>query len=250
MSEQGNTAAGGNDAALDKETAILADRFEKKGKVIALANDDHEAFANLVAKFGDNVKDWTDGVDASIFTGMALAKSENGSIRLIPIASEEAVFADPVVRKALYKLYVNKIANAAMDDEAQAAQFMTSAGNFKQKFDLDAFKFLAKTFVKFLREQGLLGITVNSLRQSFQSAAFAKTQFPRTTDEQWVKIIGMAKALAAKNDKDISIYEHMEATRNVQEADTSVLNLDFAKLGQMEEAIDGNDDEGAETAKA
>lgn len=236
-------------AALDKEVAEMFAKFEKKGKLIALSTDDHEAFAGVVEKIGDNLKDFTDGVDASVFTGMSLAKTENGRIALLPIASEEAVFADPVVRKALYKLYVNKIANAGMDDETQAAQFITVAGLFKQKFDVDAFKFLAKTFVKFLREQGLLGITINSLRQSFQSAAFAKTQFPRTTDEQWVKILGMAKALAEKNNKDVSLYDHWEATRSVQEADTSTLNLDFAKLQNMEEALDG-EDEAEEPAKS
>lgn len=230
-------------ATLDKEVALLVDRFDKKGKIIALTTDDHEAFAALVSKFGDNVKDWTDGVDATVFTGMALTKTDNGRITLIPIASEESIFSDPVIRKALYKLYVNKIANAGMDDETQAAQFITPAGLFKQKYDVDAFKFLAKTFVKFLREQGLLGITINSLRQSFQSAAFASTQFPRTTNDQWNKILGMAKALAEKNNKDVSIYDHWEATRSIQEADTSTLNLDFAKLQNMEEAMDGEEEE-------
>lgn len=249
MSEQGTVGMTDAAAALDKEVAEMAARFEKKGKVIALSTDDHEAFAALVSKYGDNVKDFTDGVDATAFTGMALTKTDNGRIALIPIASEEAVFADAVVRKALYKLYVNKVANAGMDDETQAAQFIIPAGLFKQKFDVDAFKFLAKTFVKFLREQGLLGITINSLRQSFQSAAFAKTQFPRTTDEQWVKILGMAKALAEKNNKDVSLYDHWEATRSVQEADTSTLNLDFAKLQNMEEALDG-EDETEEPAKS
>lgn len=241
MSEQGQAQA--LSPEMDKVVAELREKFVKKDKVVALANDDQEAFANLVLSFGDNVKDWTDGADNKVFTGLALTKSENGRIAFIPLASEEEVFADPIVRKALLRIYYNKVVNAATEDDATAAQFLTVAGCFKQKFDLDAFKFLAKPFTKFLREQGLSGVTNMSLRQSFASAAFAKTQFPRTTDEQWVKILGMAKAIASKNGYETSIYDHWEATRAVQTADTSILNLDFAKLhfGDDSEADDGEE---------
>jgi hypothetical protein len=143
----------------------------------------------------------------------------------------EAALSDPTVRAALYRYYVNRVVNEAMDDEAQASQFITVAGCFKQKFDLDAFKFLAKGFVKKLREQGLRGITINGLRQAFGSQAFAATQFPRTTKEQWEAVLNMAEAFAKHNNKDTSIYEHFKATRDVQEADTSTLKLDFSAFG-------------------
>lgn len=238
MSAEGNVA--GADAA-EKETALaeLKERFNKKDKLVALPDDDQEAFADVVSSFADGVvKDWTNDVDASLFTGMALAKAENGRVVLIPVASMEAAFNDPTVRAALYRYYVNRVVNEATSDDAQASQFITVAGCFKQKFDLDAFKFLAKAFVKKLREQGLRGITINGLRQAFASQAFAATQFPRTTKEQWQRILDMAEAFAKHSNKDTSIYEHFKATRDVQEADSSPLKLDFSGFGFSDETAD------------
>lgn len=238
MSNEGNTAAVSPADELAKEVAELKEVFAKKEKLFVGANDDQEPFAALVGELGENVHDWTGGADETLFTGMGLAKSENGRIVLIPIASEEAVFADPVVRKALYKLYRNKVLNAATDDETQQSQFLTVAGLFKQKFDVEGFNGIAKAFVKFLKKSGLIGINKNSLRQSFQSAAFALTQFPRTTKEQWAQLLQMAKALAKKNELDTSIFEHWEATREVATADTSVLKLDFASFGADEDEVE------------
>ena len=235
MSNEGNTAAVSPADELAKEVAELKETFSKRDKVFVSANDDQEAFAALVQELGDNVQDWTQGASETDFTGMGLVKSENGRIVLIPVASDEAIFADPVVRKALAKLYRNKVLNAAMDDESVQSQFITIAGLFKQKFDVEGFNGIAKAFVKFLKKSGLIGINKNALRQSFQSAAFALTQFPRTTKEQWQQLLEMAKAIAKKNELDTSIFEHWQATRDVQAADTSVLNIDFAKFGTDEE---------------
>lgn len=245
-----NNAAVSNDAA-EHETAIaeLKEKFAKKDKLVALPDDDQELFAEVVSSFADGVvKDWTNDVDANAFTGMALAKAENGRVVLIPVASMEAAFSDATVRAALYRYYVNRVVNEATSDDAQASQFITVAGCFKQKFDLDAFKFLAKAFVKKLREQGLRGITINGLRQAFASQAFAATQFPRTTKEQWQRILDMAEAFAKHSNKDTSIYEHFKATRDVQEADTSPLKLDFSEFGSMGDETEEPNAE--ETAKA
>jgi hypothetical protein len=235
MSAEGNTM---NEN--EKAVAELSERFEKKGKVVALSSDDQDVFTDFASGI-QSLTDWTEGVDANVFTGLAVVKADNQRIALIPIASEEAVFADPIVRKALYRLYVNKVVNAAGEDDAVASQFLTVAGNFKQKFDLDAFKFQAKVLTKFLRGQGLSGITNNALRMSFQSAAFAKTQFPRVDAEAWDKIIGIAEAQAQKNGYDTSIFDHWKATRSVTAADTSVLKLDFDELMKEEDAL--SDDE-------
>lgn len=231
--------------ALAKEVSELKEVLNKKDKIFVTANDDQEAFAALVGELGDNVKDWTAGADETLFTGMGLARSENGRLVLIPIASEEAAFSDPVVRKAMYKLYRNKVLNAATDDESQQSQFITVAGLFKQKFDVEGFNGIQKAFVKFLKKSGLVGINKNALRQSFQSSAFALTQFPRTTKEQWQELLKMAKAIAKKNELDTSIFEHWEATRDVQSADTSTLNLDFTKFG-----ADDNDADESEVTEA
>lgn len=237
MSAIGNTAEQAENSAVVE----LAEKFEKKGKVVALSTDDQEAFAEFAGSIS-SLTDWTEGVDADVFTGLAIVKADNQRIVLIPIASEEAAFSDPIVRKAMYRQYVNKVVNAASDDDATAAQFITVAGNFKQKFDLDAFKFQAKVLTKFLRSQGLSGITNNSLRMSFQSAAFAKTQFPRVDAEAWDKIIGIAETQAQKNGYDTSIFDHWKATRNVAEADTSELKLNFDQLLADEDALSDDGD--------
>lgn len=234
MSDNANANTSPAISELEKELGELSERFAKKDKIVALSNDNQEAFAEFVGKVGE-FKDFTDGTDNSIFTGLALVRSENQTIRLIPIASEEAAFADAVVRKALYKLYVNRVVNAAMDDEAQASQFIIVSGNFKQKFDLDAFKFQAKVLTKFLREKGLSGITNNSLRMSFASSAFASTQFPRVDATAWDKLIGIAESQATKAGYDTSIFDHWKATRAVQSADLGAIELDFNELVKAEE---------------
>lgn len=237
-----------DNAAAEKATAIqeLREKFAKKDKLVALSDDDQELFADFVSSFADGVvKDWTNDVDPTTFTGLALAKAENGRISLIPVPSMEAAFSDPAVRAALYRTFVNRVVNTATDDEAQASQFITVGGCFKQAFDIESFKFLAKAFVKKLREQGLRGITIVGLRQAFQSQAFAQTQFPRTTKEQWVQILNMAEAFAKHSGKDTSFFEHCKATRDVQEADTSPLKLDFAGF-KFDEAADDKAEQAAQ----
>ena len=57
--------------------------------------------------------------------------SENKQNRLVPIANEamQQAFADPTVRKALYRMYtVNRVVNAAFDVDANPAAFITVGG--------------------------------------------------------------------------------------------------------------------------
>lgn len=236
MSAPGENVSNATVSENEKEIGELMEKFGKKDKIVALSNDNQEAFAEVVGKIGE-FKDWTEGADPKTFTGLALVRSENQSIRLIPIASKEAALNDAVVAAAFYKWYVNRVVNAGTEDDAQAAQFITIAGNFKTKFDLDAFKFQAKVLTKFLREKGLSGITNNSLRMSFSSAAFAKTQFPRVPDDAWDKLLGIAEAQAQKNNYDTSIFDHWKATRAVQSADLGEIELDFAELQKAEDVL-------------
>lgn len=225
-------------AATEQPAGELKARYEDKGKVVALANDDMDAFVGFVDMIGEgNYIDLTSGVDTKQFTGLAMAQTEKLVNRLIPIASEEVALADVVVRKALYRMYVNRVVNAAMDDEANPASFITPAGCFKQKFDIDAFKFQAKVLTKFLRNQGLSGVTNNSLRMSFASHAFAKTQFPRLSDDAWDKIIAIAEKNATDKGYDVSIFDHWKATRAVASADTSEIELNFGELVEAENAV-------------
>jgi hypothetical protein len=241
MSDTGKTA---DQVQNENPAAELFARYEKKGKVVCLANDDQEAFVSFTDMLGAaNYQDWTKGAPENM-TGLAMVQSESKVNRLIAIANEETALADPVVRKALYRIYVNRVANAAEDNDANPAAFLVTAGNFKLKFDLDAFKFQAKVLTKFLRSKGLAGVTNNSLRMSFASAAFAKTQFPRISDDGWNKIIAIAEKNAENKGMDTSIFDHWKATRAVQTADTSEIALDF---GELEEDVDAIGTDGEET---
>ena len=71
--------------------------------------------------------------------------------------------------------------------------------------------------------------------KAFKSHAFAKTQFPRVSDKAWEVIIGIAKKQAETHGYDVSIFDHMIATRNVATADTSEITLDF---GEFETELD------------
>lgn len=254
MSDTGSNAAVAATATAsvsdtDKAVAELKERFNKKEKVVALATDDQDVFAEFVSTFADgSYKDWTVDVDTKTFTGLAIVQSDNKSIRLIPLASREAFAADTAAFNAAYKWYINRVVNAAMEDDAQQSQFVIVAGTLKQKFELDAFNFQSKVLTKFLREQGLSGITKASLRMSFASAAFAKTQFPRVDATAWDAIIGIAEKQAAKNNYDTSIFDHWKATREVQSADTTTLKLDFAKLQVEEDEADDHDEKPAASA--
>lgn len=232
MSDTGTNTKADNDAATE-----FADKYTKKGKAVALANDDLGAFVEFTDTIGkDNYKDWTVGAPEN-FTGLAMVETEGKANRLIALPSKEAMMADATVMAALYRVFINRIVNTASDNDAQAAQFLTVAGCFKQKFDVEAFNFQAKALGHFLREQGLSGVTKNNIRNSFASAAFAKTQFPRIADAAWLKIIAIAEANAAKNGLDTTIFDHWKATRAVQTADTSEIQLDFDALQKAEDAI-------------
>lgn len=233
MSEAANPVA---NAPENNEAVEMSEKYGKKGKVTVLKSDNQEAFLDFVGKIAQ-YQDLASTAPATFTGGYAMVETEKKLNRLIALPSEDEVFADPIVRKALYKMYVNRKVNLASDDEANPADFITVAGGFKQKFDLEAFKFQAKTLAKFLRDMGLSGVTNQSLRLAFTSEAFAKTQFPRMKAENWDKLLGIASAMAEKHGYDTSIFDQWKATRAVASADTSEIELDFDALQKAEDAI-------------
>lgn len=243
-----NSSTAVPEAAENAGAVELFEKYAKKGKVVVLTGDELEDFLGFSEMIGEaNYTDWTKKVDTKVFPGLAMVKTESGVNRLIPIASKEAALADAVVAAALYRMYVNRVVNAAGDNDAQEVQFVTEAGNFKQKFDLEAFKFQQKVLVKFLRTQGLTGVTNSGLRLAFASHAFANTQFPRIDAEAWDKIIGIAEKNAAANGFDTAIFDYWKQTRSVKTADTSTLKLDFEALQAAEDAL-GETEDAPETA--
>jgi hypothetical protein len=233
MSNAGNTNTNPNAEAIE-----MREKFEKKGKVVVMKNDNQDAFLEFVSGLS-NYTDLTQQAPASFTGGYAMVETQAQVMRLIALPTMEEAFMDPVVRAALYKMYVNRKVNHATDDDANPADFITVAGGFKQKFDIEAFKFQAKAWTKYLRDRGLTGVTNQSLRLAFQSAAYAKSQFPRMVESNWTKLIEMAKAMAEKHGMETGIFDHWLATRAVASADTSEITLDFGddEMGKMDEAL-------------
>lgn len=247
MSAEGNQNT--NAVELEKSVAELQARYAKKEKVVCLANDDQEAFIGFASKIGEaNYKDWSQELDTDTFNGFAMVLTDETKVnRLIGIASEDAVFADPIARKALYKMYVNRVVNAAAEPDATPDRFVIVSGCFKQKFDIEAFKFQAKAFVHLLREQNVTGINNKSLQMAFASDAFARTQFPRVAPENWEMLLGIAKKNAENRGFDTSIFDHWTATRAVKTADVSILKLDFSAL-EAEENVEEDEAEPVQEA--
>lgn len=220
----------------NNEAVEMFEKYNKKGKMIVLKTDNQEAFLDFTSKLA-TYQDLASQAPASFTGGYAMVETEKKLNRLIALPSMEDVFSDPITMKALYKMYVSRKVSLASDDDANPADFITVAGGFKQKFDLEAFKFQAKTLSKFLRDMGLSGVTNSSLRLAFMSEAFAASQFPRLGKDKWDKLLGVAEAMAAKHGYDTSIFDHWKATRAVASADTSEIELDFDALQKAEDAI-------------
>lgn len=250
MSEVGNQANTAPVAAAVKAATSPKDdfaaRFEKKGKIICrfdASDEEKQAFletaAAVQAEEEANFHDWTDKAPKTFGT-FALVRRENDMANiLISMASPDEMFADPTVRNYMYRLAVNKITNAADVDDSTEARFITVAGCFNQKLDLDAFKASARYLVQILHAKGLTGVTISSLKQAFQNAAFATSQFPRVPSETWVGLIGVARALAEKKGFDVSVFDYWLKTRDVVLDEGSELDLgDLSKLGEdVENAI-------------
>lgn len=236
----------------------------KKGKLVlrgfgtTAPQAEQDAFAALVKELQadetEKVVDWTTKVAEDMqahFSTMALVKVDNtGDYRLIGMADQATAMADATVSAYMYRLYVNKIANHAGDDDAQEAEFIIPSGCFKQKLDVEAFKFVAKDFVKTLHKGGLVGITVGGLKQAFANAAFAETQFSRIKADNWGKLLGIAIALSEKAGYDPSIFNYWLATREgrVDEGEEIDLNFDTFAVSVADEHAEAQADEETATA--
>lgn len=221
-------------------------RFDKKGKIIVrfdATDEEKQAFLETAAAVQtedpNNFHDWTDKAPKTFGTFALVRRESDMANILISVASPDEMFTDTTVRNYLYRLAVNKIVNAADADDSTEARFITVAGCFNQKLDLDAFKASARYLVQILHSKGLLGVTIASLKQSFQNAAFATSQFPRVPAETWVGLIGVARGLAEKKGFDVSVFDYWLKTRDVVADEGGVLDLgDLSKLGEdVENAI-------------
>lgn len=221
--------------------AELEAKYAKRGKIIArydAASEELNTFLDAVEALkgdGTSFVDWTAKAPATFRTLALVHREAVGDDVLIAIPDMETAFADPTVAKYLYNLAVNKIANAADSDDSNEAMFITPAGCFTQKFDLNAFKGIAKHLVSALHKKGLSGITVGLLKQAMQNSAFAKSQFPRVPEVAWPQIIGIAIAFAEKKGLDSSIFRYWLATRDVMVDEGE--EIDLGNLSEFETEV-------------
>lgn len=262
MSEVGNTptpaetntpAPASAPAATPANAELTAMRrqYEDKSRVIIPSGHDMTTFAEFVGDFDETnpITDWTKGTpwggEGTASPTYAIVEvAETGANRLIAIAPQEVALSDQTVREWAYKQYLRHVLKVASASDASAEKFLTVAGAFRPKFDIEAFKTEAKVLVPFLREKGLKGITTPLLRNAFANAAFAKAQFSRIPADTWAKLLEKCKERAAARGEDVSLFDHFLATRDALTDSGADIVLDFAEIGsELDAALADNDEE-------
>jgi hypothetical protein len=241
----------------------LVERFENRNKVFARVTDDQSAFMEFVNQHFDEtnpIKDWASNATPKLganFTLGAVTVEESGENRLIAIASKEALFGtggDEVAKETAYRYLIGKALIMAGKPDATDDMFASVAGFLKAKFDVTAFKELAKYVVAVLHEKGLRSITVNSLKTSLQNAAFAKANYPTMTPDHWKIVFAIFISRAEKAGLDTSVFAHWQKTRdNMTDTGQNVEDFNFETFSaalDAETADEEAEEAAAETATA
>ena len=263
MTDANNNAETVEQVAEKSPVEKLIERFENRNKVFARVTDDQAAFMDFVNTHFDEtnpVKDWASNATPKIgpnFTLGAVSVEESGENRLIAIASKEALFGtggDEVAKETAYRYLIGKALVMASKPDASEDMFSSIAGFLKAKFDVTAFKDLAKYVVAVLHEKGLRSITVNSLKTSLQNAAFAKANYPTMTDEHWRIVFAIFVSKAEKAGLDTSVFAHWQKTRdNMTDTGQNVEDFtleSFSAALEAETADEEAEEAAAETATA
>lgn len=231
-----NTAAVANAVTNSTNAAAtaLAASFAKRDKVIFTEGDGDEekqAFLTFATSFPEGtMNDWAENAPDT-FTTLGVVHTENKGNRTVACPSMVTAFADPVVQRNLYRQFVNRWFNQAMDDDADPATFVVVNGIYKTTYDMEGFNDRAKAMIHFLKEQGLIGITKTTLRYALQSSAAAAATFSRLKPEAWVGILNVMRSQASAKNLDVSIYDHWLATRDVKLDEGGEITLDLGNLG-------------------
>lgn len=237
MSSENNNTAPATETPVISRAQELRDIYDDKGKFIAMNADQLDDFATLTATFdeSDPLVDWS-GKAPESFTTLAIVKTAEKEInRMIAIPSKEAAFAHPSVMQWLYAAFVRQVLKVARSDEATEAQFVSADGAIKARYDITAFKSQAMNVVKWLREQGLNGMTVAGLKAALSNAAFATSNFPRAKAEQWKALLQRMIALAEKKGHDTSLFTFWLATRDAKVDTGAEITFDFDAFDDVEE---------------
>lgn len=214
-----------------KNQPSLAEVFAKRGKIVLdLLRATPEAGAAFkalaTAMLKDAKSDWTEKAP-NYFSTVALVQPDDEKLppRLIGISDREHVFSDPVVAQRLYQSYVSRVVSAAAKDDADPADFVTTGGTYRQAFDMTSFQFQAGAVVRALKDQGVAGMTSKLLRLSLENAAYARSMFPRITDQSWEMIFNLMIGNATQRNLDTSIFAHWLQTRQVKVETGAALDL-------------------------
>jgi len=133
------------------------------------------------------------------------------------------------VVKQITDILVRNIKSAAMpSDDGSITSIPFKVQDFTtstRSSALAAFNAVASLYVKALKDKGLKFMSKGLLRQVLSSAAFAKQQFPRIGQDNWLVVIGSMKTHAAKEGLDSGILSHWENTRDQVEVSTTEIDL-------------------------
>lgn len=219
---------------------LMRRMYQDKGRVLVMSGDDMTTFADFIGDFDETnpATDWSKGAPWANPSVAMVEVEESGANRLIAIAPIADALADPAVRDWAYKQYLRHVLKVAASNDASAEKFLTAAGAFRPKFDIEAFKTEARILVPYLRSKGLKGISAPLLREAFRNSAFAVTQFSRVPAETWEKLLDTCIDRAAQRGEDVSLFNHWKATRNVLKDSGEEITLDFEELGkELDEAL-------------
>lgn len=139
-----------------------------------------------------------------------------------------------------------KLANAVRprgDNDETASSIPASVEDFitsnRPEGVLLGFNTYASAYVKVLKKSGLKLLTTSILRQALQSKAFAEQQFPRITQDKWVKILESMIARAEKDQIAVGMLADWVQARDSAELvnnDVDLGDLDFGGLDADEDS--------------
>jgi len=217
--------------AISKDAEKMRDRYDDKGKLVIVSRDQIGAFEEFLGSFDetDPLQNWAEKApDDGTFTGAAVVKTESGKNRFIMLPSRDAFMSSVNAMNWAFTQFIRKIVNVAGSDDAGEHQFVVVDGCIKAKYDPTAFKKLAMKAVKWLREQGLTGMTVPGLKMALKSEAYAAASFPKVKkQEKWEGLIQRMVSQAEAKGYDTSELQLWLATRKAAVIDTSETDGDF-----------------------
>ena len=239
-------------AQLDKAQVIM-------GSMNAIANQ-----YNLDVVFNFDVeKDFPAGFGIGI---VPIAKRSKGETVVLGVAIAQIPDIETIqnhengnqfVLDAVSNNMMAKLANAVRprgDNDETASSIPASVEDFitsnRPEGVLLGFNTYASAYVKVLKKSGLKLLTTSILRQALQSKAFAEQQFPRVTQDKWLKILDSMIVRADKDGIAVGMLADWKQSRESAELvndDVDLADLDFGGM-DADESVEAEATEAPATA--